>query len=56
MNIVVNLRSNILENYNLADILKNDNNKLTMFEVTEINQDTVENTMLDYQKFIDPID
>ena len=53
---VVNIRKNIPKNNNLAKLLKAVNNKLTVFEVTEIDQDIVESTMLDNQKFIDSID
>ena len=43
---VVNFRNNITKNHNLAGLLKDDNNKLTMFKVTEIDQDIVESTVL----------
>ena len=55
MSSVVSLRSKIPENNNLAKLLKDVDNKLTMFEVAEIYQNIVETTMLDNQNFIDSI-
>ena len=53
---VVNLRNKISENHNLARLLKDVNNKLTVFNVTEIYQDIFESTVLDSQNFIYLID
>ena len=53
---VVNIRSKIPLNHNLSKLLKYINNKLTVFEVTEIYQDIVESTMLDNKHFIESID
>ena len=51
----INLRNKVTNNHNLAKLLKDFNNKLTVFEVTDIDQDIVEITMLDNQNFIDSI-
>ena len=53
---VVNIRNKIPLNHNLSKLLKYINNKLTVFEVTEIYQDIVESTMLDNKHFIESID
>ena len=47
MSSVVNINKYIPDNHNLAKLLKDFNNKLTVFNVTEIDQDIVESTMLD---------
>ena len=49
---VVNLRNKIPDNHNLAKLLKDVNNKLKGFKVTEIDQDIVESTMLDRKNLI----
>ena len=43
------------KNHNLAKLLKYVNNKLTVFKVTEIDQDIDASTMLDNKKFIGSI-
>ena len=56
MSSVINLRNKIPDNHKLAKLLKHVNNKLTVFEVIEIDKDIVESTILDNQNFIDSID
>ena len=53
---VVNIKNKIPENHNLAKLLKDVHHKLTVFEVTEIDQDVVESARLDNKSFIDSID
>ena len=48
---VVNIRKKMTENNNLARLLKDVNNKLTVFKVTETDHDIVESAMLD-NKFL----
>ena len=52
MGSVVNLRNKIPKYHNFAKLLKDVNNKLTVFEVTWNDQDVVESTMLDNQNCI----
>ena len=56
MGSVVNLRNKIPKNHSLSKLLKDVNNKLTVFEVTELDWGIVEITMLDNQKNVDLID
>ena len=55
MSSVVSLRNRIPDHHNLGWLLKDINNKHTVFEVKEINEHIVESTMLDNQKFINSI-
>ena len=52
---VVNIRNNISNNNNLAKLLNDVNNKLTVCEVTQIDKGILESTMLYNQYFIDSI-
>ena len=52
---VVNIRNNISNNNNLANLLNDVNNTLTVFEVTQIDKGILESTMLYNQYFIDSI-
>ena len=49
---VVNLRNKIPKNHNLSKLLKYVHNKLTVFKVTEVDQDIAETTMSDNQKLL----
>ena len=52
---VGNIGNNIPKNHKLVKLLKDINNKLTVFEITEIDKYIYESTMLYNQKFIDSI-
>ena len=56
MSSVVKIRNIIPDNHKLAKLLEYVNNKLTVFDVTEIYQNIVESTMLDNKKIIVSID
>ena len=49
-------RNKITENINLAKLLNDVNNELTVFKITKVYQDISKNTMLEDQKSIDWID
>ena len=50
------IRKEVTDNHNFAKLLKYVNNKLTVSEVTQIDQYIVESTMLDNKLFIYSID